>query len=473
MYQTGNCQSLVSSPGVKHVERGSVMIFTALLLPIIIGLLILTSLALPHYIAERDAIQRELDSIGLVAVESLPDTEKAYEVAKTLTVFSERVRGGVKITANPDELSISFSGNIPTLMFGADISLPVSLTSVSTRLPKSVSLILDLTQDTAPAIGAQPWGDYFTWPASRYLSRYVPENEGPLSARFLTQQCFNPLLNPLKDAASQLAALVASLPRQPLAIALLGGGLPDPLKTSSALPYNTFTLARPLTSSATRRSQFHLKSEADLTFPISATATEEVCATLAEFDGTEVNFQLPVVPWLGTTSPTIDRASWRFFPDAQERLTVGQAIWFQPARALRVHNGSALLSDLVSLHLKDPALARRNSNARHEAVLLLAGDKGELLDSLITAAANMPGDLFSGEAYLNISSVLLQASISNRNAPDIGAEQLSTLQRKISALNASKTHIRVDLLVADSPLALSTKIVPALSRHISPVVLAR
>ena len=323
---------------VRSHARGSITLMaTVVLLPILFFLLTI-SLDLTQLYSDRSTVQRILDEAALQGYRYLPYSAQAKQAVDGYLKQLNSLPGAFETIVKSDSVEIIYDGIAPftfASFVGKDSGIPYQLSARVRGTVLHAVLALDTGASIAPQPGAELWGSEGLWPPARLFTHFQPFGS-QVSAREMTQQCFNPVFLGLKRSALRLFDYLASFQKNSLAVAIFPGtlGSLDLIKDARR---SGVELTRPVIG------YFNIANG-----PISKNS---YCLALTEEEPIESPYLLPARSGLGGESignrqRFTDPVSYNVPETSLAELSVRETLW---SRAIKPGNLSTrtLLSSVV------------------------------------------------------------------------------------------------------------------------------
>jgi hypothetical protein len=325
---------------VKSHSRGSITLMaTVVLLPILFFLLTI-SLDLTQLYSDRSTVQRLLDEAALQGYRYLPYSAQARQAVDSYLKQLNSLPGAFETIVKSDSVEIIYDGVAPftfASFVGRDSGIPYQLSARVRGTVLHAVLALDTGASLAPQAGAELWGNEGIWPAARLFTHFQPFGS-QVSAREMTQQCFNPVFLGLKRSALRLFDYLSSFEKNSLAVAIFPGtlGSIDVIKDARR---SGAELTRPVTG------YFNIANG-----PISKNS---YCLALTEEEPIESPYLVPTRSGLGNEPTGVaerytDPLSYTVPETSLAELSVRETLW---SRAIKPGSLSTrtLLSSVVDM----------------------------------------------------------------------------------------------------------------------------
>lgn len=324
-------------------EHGATLLLVAGLLPLL-ALLIGLSIELNEFYLDRKYTQTTIDAAVRIAARKLPYSKITEQTARDFLKAHLQPAPGQQISVNADGSSVAINVTRPaffsltSLYNTADTPAVITYTSSSRAVlnPRNIVIFVDNSAYMSPALDLkheQGWGGPRYWPAAqifRNLNR--PELHGQqVSARIMTQQCFNPSFSALKEAAIRFYDFQSAGDMNQVGV-FMG---PDPVNS------RVFQV-RPLGAAAP-------DSTGNFPYYRTAFAKDEWCLAASESSAAYYGYTLPTLSD-GISSPLLNRSridsdDYSLLPASSSSVTVREIIWSKAAT--RAAPGSAQIQPAI------------------------------------------------------------------------------------------------------------------------------
>lgn len=298
-----------------NARRGSVAFLLAALIPIffLLGVLVFE---LNSIMNQRQMAQELVDGASLLAAHTLPFSKLAQQ--KALSYLAQYGVGPQYANCSVDgsDVIVNYRARAHltfTKFFEPLDGLEIPVASKATLVPHDVVIYLDVSSYMAPSVfnsqgvfvdNRTAWGEVEVenegevtsfWPTGDFFRKtlenrpFFPDPHDPdkletdAPRRILTQQCFNPALSALKEAALRLYDYFSSSPLNSVAVLAGPGGIDDP----SAAPVSV------IRSLQGRGALAGLSSEAVFPYFRSRYASDEYCLGAAENEAGHPGYRVP------------------------------------------------------------------------------------------------------------------------------------------------------------------------------------
>lgn len=214
-------------------EKGNISLYTIFLLPLVL-LSTFLSIDISGWNSLRNSLQLEADNLALQAAYALPDKNKVKNLINQAILQNKNLQLNADIYFPTNDNSVlgltlsakylsSFSSFVNNNL---NDSFSVSKQSIVQIVPTDYVIILPDGNSLRPKLSdlsnsqflmEQAWGKEDEWPASNYFNCALKPNinsnlgwqwwrmwDDKNFRRWATQSCFNPVLSPLKFAATKL-----------------------------------------------------------------------------------------------------------------------------------------------------------------------------------------------------------------------------------------------------------------------------
>jgi hypothetical protein len=208
-------------------SRGSITLVSATILLPILFFLLTISLDLTQLYSDRSTVQRLLDEAALQGYRYLPYTDQAKQAVNGYLKQLNSLPGAVETIIGSDSVEIIYDGVAPftfASFVGKDSGIPYQISARARGTVFHAVLGLDTGESLAPQSGTELWGSEGLWPAARLFTHFQPFG-AHITAREMTQQCFNPVFLGLKRSALRLFDYLSSFNKNSLGLIFFPGTL--------------------------------------------------------------------------------------------------------------------------------------------------------------------------------------------------------------------------------------------------------
>ncbi len=333
----------------------------------------------------EERAQRVADEAANLGLRYLPFAAEAKVTAEAF-LMQEGFPACSVVDAGTDAVSVrldcSFESGFAKF-FGASLPIPLSAYAEVRMNPIDIFIALDTGSAVAPREGAL-WGDESEWPVADFFSQEYPVHlDGrPLDARYLTQQCFNPLFSVLKRTAIQLYDYFIRFNLNAVGIGFFPGQIHSLYVARSALPPGL---------------RGDGIGEAQSEKFVSVSSADSLCAAAAEREQHARQYHLPSLneeimsPYdfaagrpLAMTMPPSFEFNPEYLPFALSR----ELIWTKAAKSGAPYRTSAVIEEIAAQLLADRSRLFEKKHSR-------GGLKNQALKVALILAADLPAE---GEA---------------------------------------------------------------------------
>ena len=471
------------------VERGSILLLLAAMLPLLFFLLSI-SFDFSRYYLERQRAQKQLDDAALFAHRYLPAAASSEAAAlRFLALYSPYASEAVA-HASSDSITLSLKTNFPVIMskpMGLQISLPLEVESRVKGTPFDVLLAVDTSAYLAPSVfSSRSWDSlgsatYFESLRRTYLVAGGREVE--YERTVLSEQCFNEVFSALKRTTLGLYSYLASFRWNAVGLGFFpGGGIVSGSYPGLSTPQ--FDLVRPILGS---NDKVQAAAEAFLEEYQSSAVGNFDCAAAAELETGVGQYQFPLLNPAGISAgPLADMTSRRFNPDRIATLSVGEAVWFRAVNPHQYAQVGGLLQALRTQLLGAPLIAGRGNLAARplKRAIILAGDlpresgrrfpDASVIESITHEFELLIAQLEAQQLTMKISYVV----VDHRHSPSMALAQesaaLADFFLSITKATGSKQQVlEAKVLYAASPDVLTNELLSALTQDKRTAVISR